>query len=168
MTERRPNLTERAQKVLDLARAAAEQFGHGAVTPIHLALAIAREGSGVASTAMRFHGIAPKDLEPDLLRALAALPASDVAPARLPLNEGAQQTMTDASAEAKKLGDGHIGTEHLLLALLSHSTGVPSQVFASKGIRYPDARARIEWIVRTDPLNPTPFVPPRDASAGAS
>jgi len=168
MTERPPNLTQRARKVLELESAAAEQFNHGFVTPVHVAVAIIREGGGVASTAMRFHGIAPRDVEPDLLRALANQPMADVVPAFLPLGDDAQQLLQAAAREAEEMEDNHLGTEHLLLALLRQEAGVPSQVFGAKGMRYSDARARIEWIMTADPQDPAPFRPPRDASPGAS
>lgn len=55
----------------------------------------------------------------------------------------ARDTVVRARAEARGLGHGHIGTEHLLLALLRQGTGVVHRVLSTTGLDYQQALADV-------------------------
>jgi ATP-dependent Clp protease ATP-binding subunit ClpA len=57
--------------------------------------------------------------------------------------EGARDVVAGAERHAAALRHGHIGTEHLLLALTDHPDSRPARVLATVGITGPWARAEV-------------------------
>src|SRR5688572_20299375 len=77
MTYRRPrNFTERSHRVIELASAFAAECGQSEVHPVHIAIAMIREGEGVAATALQFHGFSLGSLERELTAELSSGPTS--------------------------------------------------------------------------------------------
>jgi ATP-dependent Clp protease ATP-binding subunit ClpC len=61
--------------------------------------------------------------------------------------EPARQVVVLGQDEARRLGHGYIGTEHLLLGLLREQDGLAARVLASLGVRLDDVRAQVARIV---------------------
>ena len=59
----------------------------------------------------------------------------------------ARQVVTLAQAEAKELGHNYIGTEHLLLGVLSSEGGVGASALSELGVTLEDAREDVRRIV---------------------
>ena len=59
----------------------------------------------------------------------------------------ARRTVTNAQEEARALGHGYIGTEHLLLALLREEDGIAARVLAATGVTHEDVRATLHSAV---------------------
>jgi ATP-dependent Clp protease ATP-binding subunit ClpC len=57
--------------------------------------------------------------------------------------ERARRVILLGQEEASKMGSGHVGTEHLLLGLVSESEGVASQVLQKMGVSLPRVRQEI-------------------------
>jgi ATP-dependent Clp protease ATP-binding subunit ClpA len=67
-----------------------------------------------------------------------------------------------AQEEARALGHGHIGTEHLMLGLLHAEAGVSAQVLAAAGVTSEAARIRVAEIAGSGgkaPAGHIPFTP---------
>jgi ATP-dependent Clp protease ATP-binding subunit ClpA len=82
----------------------------------------------------------------------------------------ARHVVVLAQEEARTLGHGYVGTEHLLLALIGEGDGVAAQVLASAGVTASDVRSDVRRIVgRGLPASPDPrpgdLVGPSDADA---
>ncbi|MBW4715783.1 Clp protease N-terminal domain-containing protein [Saccharothrix obliqua] len=60
----------------------------------------------------------------------------------VPFNDAAKQALTRSIVEARDLGHGSLGKEHLVLALLS-GRGVVVEVLAARGVDYPEVRRRV-------------------------
>jgi ATP-dependent Clp protease ATP-binding subunit ClpC len=77
--------------------------------------------------------------------------------------ERARQVVVVAQAEARGLGHDYIGTEHLLLGLLSESDGLAARVLAALDVEADDVRERVvETVGRGDAAPPSgqiPFTP---------
>jgi len=76
--------------------------------------------------------------------------APSVAPRRDPLellNQQAQNAVTFANDEAHHLRHDHIGVVHLLLGLIREESGVASRILQDAGLRYPEVRAEVSFIV---------------------
>ena len=153
----RYNFTQRVRAAFQIARTAAEDAGSEAVTPEHIAVGMLREGQGVAVTALRFHGVAREALEREILE---HLPPHSVRTqgGDISFDARAKQLLADARAEARALGHAYVGTEHLLLALLRDTAGRSAQILARHSFGLDEARARVRWLLESDPLNPKPFV----------
>jgi len=63
----------------------------------------------------------------------------------------ARSVVNDARTEAKALQHAHIGTEHLLLAMLTADGGIAHQVLIDAGLDAPGVRADIERLVTAAP-----------------
>jgi ATP-dependent Clp protease ATP-binding subunit ClpA len=58
----------------------------------------------------------------------------------LPLSDGAKRALSFAAEESERLGDRHIGTEHLLLGLLREENSIAAEVLYTRGLRLSDVR----------------------------
>jgi ATP-dependent Clp protease ATP-binding subunit ClpA len=73
----------------------------------------------------------------------------------------ARDVVVHAQEESRRLGDDHIGTEHLLLALLDPSAGATAAVLREAGVDAPTVRAA----VRRSPARPGNPLTEEDAAA---
>jgi ATP-dependent Clp protease ATP-binding subunit ClpC len=156
MSPKVPNLTERTRRILELAQDAANERGDRSISPLHVALGLIREGEGVATTAMLLHGVVIDRLVRELIEAASA---PDVNASREHQTSEVDALLNSAHREAVAIGHPYVGTEHLLLALLSERESLVAQAVSRQGMTYHDAKARILWILSGDPNNPEPFVP---------
>ncbi len=61
----------------------------------------------------------------------------------IPLTSGAKQVLQLAFREAIELGQGYIGTEHILLGLIREQNGTAAKVLAGFGVTLRGARAQV-------------------------
>lgn len=87
-------------------------------------------------------------------------------------SEPARSTIVLAQEEARKLGHGHIGTEHLLLGLIAQGTGAAGRAFAMLGVTLEAARDAVGTLMppntETPPHEQIPFSPRAKATLEAS
>ncbi|MDI7247151.1 MAG: ATP-dependent Clp protease ATP-binding subunit [Bacillota bacterium] len=124
-------LTERAQRVLQLSQEEARRLGHDVVGTEHLLLGLVGEGQGIAARALQNLGI-----NLDNVRQAVESMVGKGDPERvrmLTLTPRAKKVLELAMAEARQLGQGYIGTEHILLGLIREGEGVAAQVLTSLG-----------------------------------
>lgn len=156
MTYRRPgNFTERSHQVIELAAAFAAECGHSAVSPLHIAVGLLREGQGVAATALQLHGLNLGSLESELAAELSKLPTSSQS--EMQLSAEAQVLLEKASEASRELEHPYVGTEHFLLALARDSGGT-ARLLSRHGFTFEMAKARVLYILNADLAKP--FVPP--------
>jgi ATP-dependent Clp protease ATP-binding subunit ClpA len=114
------DFNDRAKRVLALSQDEATRFNHRSIGTEHLLLGLSREGEGVAARVLESMGATlPK------LRA-AVEPKRGMTTVEKPeLSDTSKTAISNARAEARKLGHSHVGTEHLLLGLVrEHGAGV--------------------------------------------
>lgn len=63
--------------------------------------------------------------------------------ATMDLTERAWIVVRQARDEARRLGDEHIGTDHLLLAMLHDADGAAASLLGELGVEYEQVFARI-------------------------
>jgi ATP-dependent Clp protease ATP-binding subunit ClpC len=76
--------------------------------------------------------------------------------------ERARQVVVLAQDEARSLGHGYIGTEHLLLGILREEQGLGARVLRSLGVTVEETRVRVARVVGIGdepPLGQIPFTP---------
>jgi ATP-dependent Clp protease ATP-binding subunit ClpC len=61
--------------------------------------------------------------------------------------DGARRVVVRGREEARRLGHAHVGTEHLLLGLVSDEDGVAGRAFTSLGVPPEVGRARVDRLV---------------------
>ena len=115
-----PSFTPRAQKVIDFARAKAHSENRREASVSDIAFGLLDLGGGVAFVFLHNSKIDP----PALAAELEKTPDSDPWTVLI----------ESASAEAKRLSHGYIGTQHLLLALLRHPSNALIRALANLAI----------------------------------
>jgi len=136
-------LTEEVKKVLSYARQEALRMGHCHIGGAHLLLGLVWEGSGVAADTLKRLGVDPRALRQKAEEYLAGESQGPALDGQLLLSDAAQEAVEVASEEARQMGHGHIGPEHLLLGLLNDPDGVPAAMLGGFGVTADDVR-RVE------------------------
>lgn len=124
--------TPSAKHVLALAHEQAKYFKHQAVGNEHLLLALAIEREGIASKIFEQFSITSDDIQEEIERMIGYGTMDDMGPADyLPYSPKARQVLALAGQEAQQLNALKIGTEHLLLALISDEGILSSRILMS-------------------------------------
>lgn len=134
--------TERARRVIILAREEAERYHHEYLGTEHILLGILKDGGGIAITVLQKLGVDLKQLkqevERNLPRSLNTLVVGEI-----PFTPKAKKVLEFAVEEARLMGHNYIGTEHLLLGLLKEKDGVAFKVLNTFGVRLVETREKI-------------------------
>jgi methylmalonyl-CoA epimerase len=124
--------TEKARRVIFFARYEASMFGAPAIEAEHILLGVARDDRGLC---LRFF---PAGLSMDGLRRRieqSTPPREKISTSvELPLSEDVRRVMIHAQEESDRLGHRHIGTEHLLLGLLTVEGTLAERVLRENGL----------------------------------
>jgi len=108
--------TSRGEKVLRLAHESASALGHSYVGSEHLLLGLIRENEGVAGKVLKNAGITEAVLVSKLKEYIGTGTPGAVAPQGL--TPRSKRIIELAFAEASRMGNTYVGTEHLLLGLI--------------------------------------------------
>ncbi len=78
---------------------------------------------------------------------------------------GARQVVVLAQAEARSLGHGYVGTEHVLLGLIREGDGVAARVLGSYGMTVAGVQSDVRRFLGEDSAGPADLVDEHDADA---
>ena len=131
------NFTEKAREALQNSHDIACEMGHGYIGSEHLLLGILKLDSGVGVKALTDKGITYESLRKRVEGTLGVAEAIDKN-TELSLTPRTKRILELAAMEARRLGLGYIGTEHMLAAIVRDGDGVAAQVLAAEGIRMSD------------------------------
>jgi len=134
--------TERARKVILLAKEEAKRFNHDYIGTEHILLGLVREGEGVAAAVLASFGLSPDKIRIEVEKLVQPGPATVVS-GDLPFTPKAKKVIELAIDEARALGHNYIGTEHLLLGLIREGEGVASQVLMNMGLELEKVREEV-------------------------
>ncbi len=140
------NFTDRSRRVLARALEEAVTRRHAQVGTEHLLLSLLREEEGVSAAVLAALGVDSREMAERLSSRVGSLSESGgVAPTTLPYTAAAKRVLEAAMGEARRLGHGYVGTEHLLLGLLGLEAGAPPELEAA-GATLSGAREAAERI----------------------
>jgi len=157
--------TDRARKVMGLAKAEAQRLNHEYIGTEHVLLGFVAEGSGVGANALRQMGVELPKIRAAVER--IARP-SEWAPTsgNLPFTPRAKKSLECAVESASELGHNYVGTEHLLLGLIKENEGIAARVLLNFGVKVESARDEILDLLASDgarslsyPTSPRRFDP---------
>jgi ATP-dependent Clp protease ATP-binding subunit ClpB len=124
-------LTLKTQEALQEADALARSLGHAEVRPLHLLVALCRQGEGIVAPILQRLGADPRAVAAAAEERLSAGPrvqgAFDVRPSR-----SLVELLEAAQGAARELQDEYVSTEHLLLAM-ARSRGEAGEVLGRLG-----------------------------------
>ena len=111
------NFTQKANDALNLAISSAENMGHTYIGSEHLLLGLLKEGSGVAGTVLNKHGVDVSELEELMREKIGSGDKVQLAPEYF--TPRCKRIMEFAISTCKGMGKQLVGTEHLLIGVLS-------------------------------------------------
>ena len=152
--------TPNANQALDGAEAAARRYNHSYIGTEHLLCSILAIPN--CGACRRFRAL---DVDPDELRLQLEQMIGHSENVRMrgeiPITARTRKILELAKLEARRLQASAVGTEHIILAILSEGESVAAQILAGHGLT-PEAFAKAESQVDDEPL---PDEPAPDESA---
>ncbi len=124
--------TQKANKALNLALESAQNMGHTYVGTEHILLGLVNEGSGVAAQALKSCGVTAQALE-ERIRGVDGVGA----PTELSPNDFTPRTKRVAQSAvmiSSRMGASYVGTEHLLLAVISDTDSYAVSILSELGV----------------------------------
>ena len=156
--------TAKANEALNQAINSAEMLGHTYVGSEHLLLGLLKVGSGVAATVLNKNGITADNIE-ELMRAnIGCGTPTKLSPDYF--TPRAKRVIEVAMAGCTQMGKKYVGTEHLLIGVLSEGDNYAIRFIRELGV---DAAALTNAALRSSGINPDDAVSdikPSSAKAG--
>jgi ATP-dependent Clp protease ATP-binding subunit ClpA len=124
---------DRAKRVLALAQDEAIRFNHNYMGTEHLLMGLVREGEGVAARVLDSLGVELSKVRQAIEFTIGRGDAT-TSPSQISLNPQMKRAIQLAVEEARKLGHGAVGTEHLLLGIVRQSDSAGAKVLGGLGV----------------------------------
>jgi ATP-dependent Clp protease ATP-binding subunit ClpA len=134
--------SDRARHALALANLEAGRLNHRFLAPEHLLLGLIAEGECVATEALRVLAVDLEKVRQEIQRQMKAGDAGDAVGLR-PQTKETRHVIELAIRQARGFGHRYVGTEHLVLALLEFSDGLPSRILKAQGISAEKLREKV-------------------------
>jgi ATP-dependent Clp protease ATP-binding subunit ClpC len=156
--------TDRARKVIALARQEAERLNNDYIGTEHVLMGLIKEGSGVAANILENMNVDPEKVLKEIEKVVQ--PGTNmVTMGQLPFTPRTKKMLEYSLEEMRNLGHNYIGTEHLLLGLIRENDSEAAQVMLGMGIELEKVRKEVLKILGAegDPVG----VGPGDTSPSA-
>jgi ATP-dependent Clp protease ATP-binding subunit ClpC len=157
MPDMMQRFNQRARRVLSLAHEEAERLEHSYIGTEHLLMGLMREEGGVAGRVLKELGLDLKQVESLVERKTRSGQRTPFT--KLDLSPGTKKVLEMAVEEARRLEHHYIGTEHLLLALVSYEDGVAIDVLRALNISPDQIRKQTHRALKDSPSAPRPPSP---------
>ncbi len=159
--------TERARKVIILAKEEAKRFNHDYIGTEHILLGLIKEGESVAAAVLQNLGLSLDTIRLEVEK-LVQFGPSTVVSGDIPFTPKAKKVIELAMDEARRLGHNYIGTEHLLLGLIKEGEGVASHVLMNVGLDLNKVRAEVIKLLGSTTPSGEPGAPPPNMGGAGS
>jgi hypothetical protein len=133
--------TNQSRRVVVLAQEEARMLNHNYIGTEHLLLGLLREGGGSAARALTAMDITLATARDQVVAIIGR--GQEQPSGHIPFTARAKKSLELSLREALQLGDGYIGTGHLLLGLLRQGDNTAIKVLGELGADLKDLRARV-------------------------
>jgi ATP-dependent Clp protease ATP-binding subunit ClpA len=141
--------TNQSRRVVVLAQEEARALDHNHIGTEHLLLGLLHEGKGAAAKSLEATGVT---LDAARARVVSIIGRGEEQPSgHIPFTPRAKKSLELSLREALQLGDGYIGTGHLLLGLIHQGDNMAVKVLGELGADLKDLRARVTQELRDHP-----------------
>ena len=134
--------TDRGKLVLALAQDEAIRHNHNYIGTEHLLAALLRDTDSIAARALSSLGIELAKVR-TALEFIVGRGDQPTSPNEITLSPRTKKVIELAIDEARKLGQSHVGPEHVLLGLVREGEGIASGILESLGVSMARARAKV-------------------------
>ena len=141
--------TNQSRRVVVLAQEEARMLDHNYIGTEHLLLGLLHEGRGSAARALKAMDVTLQAARDQVIEIIGRGQAQQSG--HIPFTPRAKKSLELSLREALQLGDGYIGTGHLLLGLIHQGDNVAVKILGSLGADLKDLRARVTEEMRGNP-----------------
>ena len=131
--------TEKANEALNQAINSAQVLGHTYVGSEHLLLGLLRVGSGVAAAVLNSAGVTADGIEEQMRATIGVGTPTRLSPDYF--TPRAKRVIESAMAGCNSIGQKFVGTEHLLISILSDGEGYAVRFLNELGVDVPSLTA---------------------------
>ena len=142
--------TDRARKVLRLARQEAQRLHSEFIETEHILLGIALEGGGVAAKVLLNLNVDPKRIRQEIEKYVTPADPPAMMIGEYPFSPRAKRSIELAGEAAASLGHDVIGTEHVLMGLLKETEGIGARVLLGLGLNPKEVRDMVLEVLGAD------------------
>ena len=136
--------TERARQVVVLAQDEARALKHNYIGTEHILLGLLREEEGLAARVLESLDITVERVRSQVVRIVGS--GEEVTSGQIPFTPRAKKVLELALREALSLGHNYIGTEHILLGVLSDDQDPAARALTGIGVTH---QAVEQWVLAT-------------------
>ncbi len=133
--------TQKAQSTLNRSLSAAREMGHTYIGSEHLLLALTLETDSAAAKLLQKFGVTEENVANAIVEMTGSGSHSYVTSADM--TPRTKKIIESSAYESMRHGQGYIGTEHLLLALLGEDDCVAFKILRDMGVSCEDLKASI-------------------------
>lgn len=133
-------LTDRANRVMQLATKEAHRVGHQTIAAEHILLGLCKEGTGTGAAVLAQFCNGELSNIVQQIEQFTEAGSKTVTSDELPFNDEAKKVLIHAGKESQRLNHNWLGTEHLLLGLSRCSKGVVANVIQQLGTSQDEVR----------------------------
>ncbi|MBI2957206.1 MAG: AAA family ATPase, partial [Chloroflexi bacterium] len=126
--------TEKAQQVLAASQELVRRYQHSQWDVEHVLMALLEQEGGLTSEILAALNVEPVGLKREVEMALSRTPRVAYEGAQLYATPRVQRMFENAGAEAKRLKDEFVSTEHLLIAIASEQRGEAATILRKAGV----------------------------------
>ena len=141
--------TDQARRVVVQAQEEARTLGHNYIGTEHILLGLLSEHEGPAAQVLSSLGI-NQDTAREQVVEIAGEGTGQLS-GHVPFTPRTKKVLELSLREAQRLGDDHIGTEHILLGLVREGGGVGAQILVRLGANLDRVTEQVLATVRTSP-----------------
>lgn len=123
--------TKKAEAALINAKECAVAFGHNYIGTEHILWGLASEGTGVAASVLLSNGVNEERIKLRIMELIGPGEGSGQALAYTPRTK---RVLELSYAEARRMGQNFIGTEHLLIGILREGESVAVRILTDLGV----------------------------------
>ena len=124
--------TEKAERAIGFSQQAAVDLGHNYVGTEHILLGLVKEGTGVAARVLQGQGITEEKILKEIEELIGKGDAEGAQP--VGFTPRTKRVLELAFKEARRMGQGYIGTEHLLLGIMKEGESVAVRILMDLGV----------------------------------
>lgn len=135
--------TDRARKILGLAKSEAQRLHHSYIGTEHILLGLLHVVDSSAATVLKSMNLDLGKIGQEIEKLVSGYPAAASREANLPFTPRGKRVLELAVAEAMRFGHDYVGSEHLLIALVGEGEGIAARVLLSLGVTLERTRSRV-------------------------
>jgi ATP-dependent Clp protease ATP-binding subunit ClpA len=154
--------TDQSRQTVVLAQQECRRLGHTQIDPEHLLLGLLMQDDAMATGLLINVGVDVGAIRRDVEHAMRLGPLPPQRAGHIPFNPLTKQVVDLALREATKLEHRHIGTQHLLLALIRADGSPAATALQTAGVDLERTRQRIAVLTPADAYEET--MPPHGDS----